>query len=74
MDAGTALRSAEKWLGNGYKEIAPGVFRSSDGLRQFRMTTADLLPTHCRIGSHVHFEALDDAGKVIENLHIPVGP
>jgi hypothetical protein len=74
VDASTALSSATKWLGTGYKEMAPGVFRSADGLRQFRMTTADLLPTHGRIGSHVHFEALDDAGKVIENLHLPVGP
>jgi hypothetical protein len=73
-DAGTALRSGEKWLGAGYREIAPGVFRSADGLRQFRMTTADLLPRHGNIGSHVHFEALDQAGKVIENLHLPVTP
>lgn len=74
VDAGTALSAAQRWLGVGYKEIAPGVFRSSDGLRQFRMTNADLLPTHGSIGSHVHFEALDDLGKVIENLHLPVGP
>lgn len=72
VDAGTALRSGMEWLGPGYKEIAPGVFRSSDGLRQFRMTTADLVPTHGNIGSHVHFEALDSLGKVIENLHLPV--
>jgi hypothetical protein len=49
-------------------------FRSADGLRQFRMTTSDLLPTHGTIGSHVHFEALDHLGKVIENLHLPVSP
>lgn len=73
VDAGTALSSAEIWLGIGYKEIAPGVFRSLDEMRQFRMTTSDLLPTHGRIGSHVHFEALDKSGKVIENLHLPVG-
>jgi len=69
-----ALRSAERWLGSGYREIAPGVFRSGDGLRQFRMTTRDLLPTHGNIGPHVHFEALDAAGGVIENLHLPVLP
>jgi RHS repeat-associated protein len=74
VDAGTALSSAQKWLGTGYKEIAPGVFRSADGLKQFRMTNADLLPTHGNIGSHVHFEALDQLGKVIENLHLPVTP
>jgi hypothetical protein len=70
----TALAGAEKFLGAGYKEIAPGIFRSADGLRQFRMTPRDLLPTHGNIGPHVHFEALDKAGKVIENLHLPVLP
>jgi hypothetical protein len=69
-----ALGSAERWLGQGYREIAPGVFRSADGLRQFRMTTRDLLPTHGNIGPHVHFEALDALGRVIENLHLPVLP
>jgi RHS repeat-associated protein len=37
----TALSAAEQWLGPGYSEIAPGVYRSADGLRQFRMTTSD---------------------------------
>lgn len=69
-----ALRSAERWLGAGYREIAPGVFRSADGLRQFRMTARDMLPTHGDIGPHVHFEALDAAGGVIENLHLAVLP
>lgn len=69
-----ALRSAERWLGAGFREIAPGLFRSGDGFRQFRMTTRDLLPTHGDIGPHVHFEALDAKGVVIENLHLPVLP
>jgi hypothetical protein len=41
------------------------------------MTSRDLLPTHGNIGPHVHFEAfevLNAAGKVIENLHLPVLP
>jgi hypothetical protein len=38
------------------------------------MTPRDLLPTHGNIGPHVHFEALNEAGKVIENLHLPVLP
>ena len=38
------------------------------------MTPRDLLPTHGNIGPHVHFEALNKAGKVIENLHLPVLP
>jgi RHS repeat-associated protein len=70
----TALSGAQRWLGPGYREIAPGVYRSADGLRQFRMTTSDLLPTHGNIGPHVHFDALDAAGDVIENLHLPITP
>jgi len=61
IDAGKALGAGQKWLGAGYKEIAPGVFRSADGLRQFRMTNADILGAHGNIGSHVHFEALNDS-------------
>ncbi len=70
-----ALRGAEKFLGPGYKEIEPGVFRSADGLRQFRMTTRDLLPTHGNIGPHVHFEIPNPSGgPPLENLHLPITP
>jgi len=67
-----ALRAAEKWLGEGYKEIAPGVYRSADGTRQFRMVDpADLSPRHGP--SHVHFEAINPkTGKVIENAPIEI--
>jgi hypothetical protein len=67
--ADDALRGAEKWLGEGYKEIAPGVFRSKDGLRQFRMTASDL--TDPKLGPHVHFEAIAPDGRtIIENSHV----
>ncbi|MGI6416369.1 MAG: polymorphic toxin-type HINT domain-containing protein [Thermoguttaceae bacterium] len=70
-----ALSSAESWLGPGYREIAPGVYRSADRLRQFRMTTGDLVPTHGNIGPHVHFEIPSPSGgPAIENLHLPVIP
>jgi hypothetical protein len=72
VNVSTLLNSATRWLGAGYREIAPGVYRSADGLRQFRMTNADLLPTHGAIGPHVHFEALNGAGQVIENLHVAI--
>ena len=52
--------------------LGSGVFRSLDGLRQFRITAADLAGSHGNIGAHIHFEALNLAGKVIENLHIPL--
>ena len=72
MASRDALNHGIKWLGTGYKEIAPGVFRSADGLRQFRMTAADLLGSHGKVGPHVHIEALDKFGKVIENLRLPI--
>jgi hypothetical protein len=69
-----ALSAAQRWLGAGYKEIAPGVYRSADGLRQFRMTTSDLADAHGKLGPHIHFEALDAKGVVLENLHVPLLP
>lgn len=72
MDAGKALDRAEDWLGPGYREIAAGVFRSSDDLRQFRMTGWDLMGTHSGGVPHVHFEAINpnNSRDIIENLHI----
>jgi RHS repeat-associated protein len=64
-----ALTAATKWLGEGYREVAPGVFRSADNARQFRMTTSDLLDA--KIGPHVHFEAIAPNGRtIIENSHV----
>ena len=57
---------------NGLPAIAPGVYRSADGLRQFRMTTSDLAGAHGPIGAHIHFEALNAQGVVTENLHVPL--
>jgi len=74
LDPTNVLGSAVKWLDAGYKEIAPGVYRSADGLRQFRMTASDIAGAHGSIGPHVHFEALDASGNVVENLHLPVAP
>jgi hypothetical protein len=48
-----ALDMTTEFLGNGYKEISPGVFRSNDGLRQVRMTTNDLTDP---VGAHINFE------------------
>lgn len=62
-----ALASAEKWLGQGYREIDNGVFRSADGARQFRMTAADLGHKN----PHVHFEAIGpDGKKIVQNSHV----
>ena len=64
-----ALHAAQEWLGSGYREIAPGVYRSADGTRQFRMTASDL--TDPRQGPHVHFEVIGPDGReIIENDHV----
>jgi hypothetical protein len=69
-----ALNAGTKWVGEGAKELGPGVYRSIDGSRQLRITTADLIGSHGKLGPHVHFESLSPAGKVMENLHVPIVP
>jgi hypothetical protein len=67
--ADEALDGALRWLGDDYKEIAPGVFRSGDGSRQFRMTGSDL--TDPSLGPHIHFESIGRDGRTImENSHV----
>ena len=69
--ASNALAQALKWLGPGYKQIAPGVFRSANNKRQFRMTDSDLLDP--KLGPHVHFEAIGANGRdIIESAHIRI--
>jgi hypothetical protein len=62
-----ALEQGEQWLGPGYREIAPGVYRSADNARQFRMTDSDLMAPD----PHVHFKAIGPDGReIIENSHL----
>ncbi len=74
IDGGTTnadeiLNGAENWLGNGYKEIDEGVFRSADDSRQFRMTDNDL--TDPKQGPHTHFESVGQGGSgSVENSHV----
>lgn len=75
VDVDTVLAGALKWLGD-YNEIAPGVYRSTDGLRQFRMAPSDLAGTHGG-GQHVHFEAFEwrnGEWERMENSKIPICP
>ena len=68
-----ALKSGASWLGKGYREISPGVFRSANNKRQFRMTTSDLLDK--KLGPHVHFEAIGKDGReILENSHVRIRP
>ncbi|MBL7914759.1 MAG: hypothetical protein JNL49_06900 [Bacteroidia bacterium] len=66
------LEIGERFLGPGYKEIAPGVFRSTNELKQFRMTDSDILGKKGKIGPHFHFEFLDDYGNYLKNYHMPI--
>ncbi|RYY47078.1 MAG: RHS repeat-associated core domain-containing protein [Chitinophagaceae bacterium] len=66
------LEIGERFLRKGYDEIAPGVFRSSDGFRQFRMTDSDILGKHGKIGPHFNFEVLDAQGNFLKNYHMPI--
>ncbi len=59
-----ALKMAEDYLGKGYKEFQIGKFRSSDGLRQVRMTNGDILGQH--MGKpHMNFDILSPKYKTI---------
>ena len=77
MTTNKALDAADDFLGAGYKEVAPGVFRSKDGLRQVRMTDADITGAHGG-GAHMNFETgksiTNPNGrvtfKVTDNMHI----
>ena len=72
MGSTEILDTALNYLGEGYSEIAPGVFRSSDSLRQFRMTDRDLLG-HGGLAGHVNFEALvEKGGKYVVNRKIHI--
>ena len=69
--SGEILDGAIKWLGEKYREIKNGIFRSADDARQFRMTTSDL--NDARQGAHVHFESIGaDGKKIVENSHVKV--
>ncbi len=65
------LRSAEQYLGNGYREVSPGRWVSADGLRQVRFGAHETRGP----GLHGHFEAYDRAGgRVIENTRVDIIP
>lgn len=75
LTADQALNGGLKWLGSGYKEIGQsgsGVFRSADGIRQFRMDNNSLLGLHEPGVPHVHFEIYAPNGRrPIVNNHVP---
>ena len=57
MNSSDALDLADSFLGKGYSEPSPGRFVSSDGLRQVRMSSSDILGLHGG-GPHINFDIL----------------
>ncbi|MDE3046666.1 MAG: RHS repeat-associated core domain-containing protein [Verrucomicrobiota bacterium] len=71
-----ALDTGMKFLGKNYKEIGKpgsGIFRSADGLRQFRLDTNSLLGKHDPWVPHIHLEAFKPNSKYpYVNNHIVI--
>ncbi|MFO0014338.1 MAG: hypothetical protein ACK553_16520 [Planctomycetota bacterium] len=72
-----ALQAGLKWLGSGYRELGKagsGVFRSADGLRQFRIDPSSLLGQHPPYAPHVHFEWFKSILSKVPggNNHVPI--
>ncbi|GGO43908.1 hypothetical protein GCM10012287_08200 [Streptomyces daqingensis] len=58
MTSDEAMTAGKDFLGEGYRELGQnrGVFRSADGLRQFRMDQGSIAGNHWPDVPHVHFE------------------
>ncbi|MFV2104630.1 polymorphic toxin-type HINT domain-containing protein [Micromonospora sp. LOL_024] len=75
MSTNDALDTAVDFLGPGYQDMGGGRFLSRDGLRQVRMTDADL--AHPRQNPHINFETYNQpigpgvrSGGPASNIHI----
>jgi hypothetical protein len=69
LAADEALEQGARWLGEGYRELANGVFRSADDTRQFRIVGSNLKGAN----PHVNFEVIADDGRtIIENSHVRI--
>jgi hypothetical protein len=76
LTAEELLQAGEEFLEAGYGQIGKpdsGVFRSADGLRQFRIDSNSLLGKHAPGVPHGHLEinAFPNASKPSINNHIP---
>ncbi|MEH2294027.1 polymorphic toxin-type HINT domain-containing protein [Nostoc sp.] len=77
IDANDALDTGISFLGPGYTEIGrpgSGVFRSKDGLRQFRIDSNSIQGLHNPNVPHVHFETFSPTNTRISitNNHVPI--
>ena len=64
VDSSTGLELAINYLGKGYKEVSPDRFISSDGVRQVRISNADILGLHGG-GPHINFDLLSPKYKTV---------
>lgn len=75
LSADEALTAGQRWVGEGYVELGKpgsGVFRSADGLQQFRMDANSLMGNHAPGVPHVHLETYAPGARVPSvNNHIP---
>ncbi len=75
LSADEALTAGQRWVGEGYVELGKpgsGVFRSADGLQQFRMDGNSLMGNHAPGVPHVHLETYAPGARVPSvNNHIP---
>jgi hypothetical protein len=75
LSADEALAAGQRWVGEGYTELGKpgsGVFRSADGLRQFRMDGDLLMGNHAPGVPHVHLGTYAPGARVpAVNNHIP---
>jgi hypothetical protein len=73
IDESKLLDTAQKWLGEGAKEVKPRRWVSQDGLRQFRFGSHE---TKNPENIHAHFEVYDrpatDGGRLTENAVVKV--
>ncbi|MEV6601325.1 polymorphic toxin-type HINT domain-containing protein [Actinoplanes sp. NPDC051346] len=75
MATSDAMDTAVDFVGPGYRDMGGGRFLSEDGLRQVRLTDADL--AHPRQNPHINFETYSSpigpgvrGGRPLSNIHI----
>ena len=77
LSAAEALDAGTAFLGGGSREIGKpgsGVFRSADGLRQFRIDANSLTGRHDPHVPHAHFEIYETptSQRPVVNNHVPI--
>ena len=69
-----ALETGLKFLGDNYQEVGvkgSGVYKSADGLKQFRIDVNSLAGKHSPYTAHCHLEIIDQVTQEsILNNHI----